>query len=290
MSTTRTVSSPSANGTSIIQPGSTSTTLNNALDTDNNISTRQNDDKRSGNAKTLADLTTPAFVVNRHAFARNCQAILDMARERSFHLRPHIKTHKTLEGIRLQGRGTGSRPSELVTGFVASTIPEVELLVRYVLEEQEENGSWNGSILFGVPISANKLPALCALQEKLMLAKQTQAIKSNHKNNTEPETKRSKLDDHTSKDKDDNVGSYCNIHLLIDHPQQIQIVQEFLDAQKKESFVQTWSVFVKLDTGYHRAGITCDERGIDLVDLIVSKSPRLKLAGLYSHWYVNTSP
>lgn len=215
----------------------------------------------------LADLPTPAFVVNRHAFAKNCQTVLDLAKARSLKLRPHIKTHKTRQGVYLQQHGTSAPAAAaaaadddeaqadiaicggLVTGFVASTIPEVELLVEQFQSNSDSNSS-TLSILYGVPISANKLPALAALRNKL------HCNKPQHK-----------------------------IHILIDHPRQIEMVNDFVEQQQQQTYPgqAEWSGFVKLDTGYHRAGTTCDENGMALVETITESSV-LKLAGIYSHW------
>lgn len=69
------------------------------------------------------------------------------------------------------------------------------------------------------------------------------------------------------------------IHIIIDHPSQVSFVEEFTKKENTKRF----SVFLKLDTGYHRAGITCDDRGVDLAMLILN-SPHLTLKGVYSHW------
>ena len=50
----------------------------------------------------IANLQTPAFVINKFAFERNCQTMLEMAKEKGLLLRPHVKTHKTAQGARIQ--------------------------------------------------------------------------------------------------------------------------------------------------------------------------------------------
>ncbi|CAB9513532.1 D-serine dehydratase [Seminavis robusta] len=216
----------------------------------------------------LEDLPTPAFVINRHAFAGNCQRVLDFctyttsststssgATSTAYKLRPHIKTHKTLEGIHLQAHGTGKSSSHAVNGFVASTIPEVKLLVNYYTTNSTENA---GSILYGIPISETKLPPLFVLQQR--------------------------LDDWTTRQQNKaNKDHHIPIHILIDHPQQVQMVEQFLAKQEQQSTpAATFSVFCKLDTGYHRAGTTCDKQGIQLVTAIL-QSKALRLVGFYSH-------
>jgi D-serine deaminase-like pyridoxal phosphate-dependent protein len=207
--------------------------------------------------KTLQDLETPAFIINRHAFVKNCSRALEVASKGGMGLRPHIKTHKTLEGAWLQATGGYSKGDicSHVSGFVASTIPEAELLV----DGAKQYGGPFCDILYGVPISQTKLARLDALRDKLP------------------------------------KGGKINI--LIDHEQQVGMVEKLFGGEtspahknKKPKLAcppetKVWSVFLKLDTGYHRAGITCDDRGVQLA-LKVLDSPVLELAGVYSHWYV----
>jgi D-serine deaminase-like pyridoxal phosphate-dependent protein len=217
--------------------------------------------------KTLQDLETPAFIINRHTFVKNCSRALEVASKGGMGLRPHIKTHKTLEGAWLQATGGYSKfvmsRYKHVSGFIASTLPEVELLIQGATLY----GGPFSDILYGVPISQSKLARLDALREKL------------------PE------------------GGKINI--LIDHEQQVAMVENLFEKAKTSPAHQkalkrkldldlnldcppetkVWSVFLKLDTGYHRAGITCDDRGVQLA-LKVIDSPLLELAGVYSHWYV----
>ena len=65
-----------------------------------------------------------------------------------------------------------------------------------------------------------------------------------------------------------------DIHLLVDN-----MVQ--LDALESTNI--KWSVFIKVDTGYHRAGVTCDDQGV-LIAAKIIESMNLSLKGLYSHW------
>jgi D-serine deaminase-like pyridoxal phosphate-dependent protein len=72
--------------------------------------------------QSLADLSTPAFVINRHAFAENCRTVLKQVALGGIRLRPHIKTHKTVEGAILQvcanetKNGNGKSTSPLFDG------------------------------------------------------------------------------------------------------------------------------------------------------------------------------
>jgi D-serine deaminase-like pyridoxal phosphate-dependent protein len=53
----------------------------------------------------LKDLPTPAFIINRHAFEKNCHSMLKMTKDRGLYLRPHVKTHKTPQGACIQVAG-----------------------------------------------------------------------------------------------------------------------------------------------------------------------------------------
>jgi D-serine ammonia-lyase len=179
----------------------------------------------------LGDLPTPAFVINRSAFQKNCSKILKTVKHKNLKLRPHVKTHKTVEGCLLQ---VGDCPA-LVTGFVCSTIPEVAMLVG----ASKKNKGPFLDILYGVPISQSKLQSIERLRH-----------------------------------------SGCTIRVMIDHPHQVSIINEFMATLEAPTPL---TAFLKLDTGYHRAGITCDHRGVELVKLM-EESPYILLHGLYSHW------
>lgn len=156
-----------------------------------------------------------------------------MVRGKGLLLRPHVKTPKTAEGARIQANAE-RETNVLVTGFVASTLPEVKILVESKYDLPRD-------ILYGVPISQAKLEPLDAMRQEFS----------------------------------SNEGQ---IHVMIDHPTQVTFVEDYVKSQEKSPF----SAFIKLDTGYHRAGITCDERGVDLA-LKIIRSPFLSLQGVYSH-------
>lgn len=192
----------------------------------------------------LKDLPTPSFVINRHAFEKNCRSMLKMAKDRGLALRPHVKTHKTPQGAWVQVAGTSWSAKEheisgTATGFVTSTIPEVSMLINAATQYQKPFRD----VLYGVPISESKLPTLDILRRKIP-------------------------DGH--------------IHIMLDHPTQVAFVENYV---RNTPDALPFSAFLKLDTGYHRAGITCDERGVKLAIQIL-ESPYLELKGVYSHWYV----
>jgi len=74
----------------------------------------------SSSARTVYDLTTPSIVLDKIVALKNCENMRTRAFENNCELRPHVKTHKTLEGALMQ---TGGRRS----GITCSTLAEVSL-------------------------------------------------------------------------------------------------------------------------------------------------------------------
>lgn len=52
--------------------------------------------------RSIGDLPTPCLVVDEDVVKRNCERMLAKAREAGVKLRPHVKTHKTVEIAELQ--------------------------------------------------------------------------------------------------------------------------------------------------------------------------------------------
>ena len=71
----------------------------------------------------VAELDTPAFVVDLDVLEQNVQKMADHAREHGVRLRPHAKTHKSVEVARMQ-LGAGA------LGLTLAKIGEVEALVE----------------------------------------------------------------------------------------------------------------------------------------------------------------
>ncbi len=99
---------------------------------------------------TIHDLRTPAFLVDYDRFAANCRLALETARRLGIRLRPHVKTHKTLEGARLQ---TGGTPGPITV----STLAEAEFYAEAGFED----------ITYAVPPDPAKLPDLFRLASRI---------------------------------------------------------------------------------------------------------------------------
>jgi len=94
----------------------------------------------------LDDLATPAFIIEHSRMAANCRAMLQRTQRSKVRFRPHVKTHKTLEGARLQhGGATGP--------ITVSTLAEAEFFAARGFSD----------ITYGVAISPQKLSRVHAL-------------------------------------------------------------------------------------------------------------------------------
>eukprot|EP01060_Flectonema_neradi_P019696 TRINITY_DN2699_c2_g1_i2.p1 TRINITY_DN2699_c2_g1~~TRINITY_DN2699_c2_g1_i2.p1 ORF type:complete len:294 (+),score=49.40 TRINITY_DN2699_c2_g1_i2:3-884(+) len=97
----------------------------------------------------LKTLRTPCYTLDKSIAKNNAETMLKRAESLGCTLRPHVKTHKTIEGALLQ---TGGRRS----GIVVSTIREAEFFA--------ENGF--SDIIYAVPITPDKVPAAASLSTK----------------------------------------------------------------------------------------------------------------------------
>eukprot|EP00986_Skeletonema_menzelii_P010796 scaffold5399_cov147-Skeletonema_menzelii.AAC.2 len=199
-------------------------------------------------AMQLEDIPTPAFIVDRHVFKQNCKVARAAAFKNGIpRLRPHVKTHKTIEGCIIQSGidSAGEESLADVIGFVVSTLPELSMVVKLGCEYKRKPFT---DVIFGIPICKSKLPSIQSMLEELTSA---------------------------------TDGEGC-IHVLVDNPQQVVFLEEFVEQHASDENPQGWSVFLKLDTGYHRAGTTCDEVGVKLACQVIN-SAHLVLKGLYTH-------
>ncbi|KAL6042907.1 D-threo-3-hydroxyaspartate dehydratase-like [Balamuthia mandrillaris] len=176
---------------------------------------------------TIHDLMTPAFLVSRHVTQRNTEAMARVAKDRGVALRPHMKTHKTLEVARLQTAGQ-EHPK-----IIVSTLAEA----RFFASEFDD-------ITYAVPISPSKLDEVVSLSRKVK-----------------------------------------TFNLLVDTLKTVEALIDYHDNHKEEP-IPTFSVFVKVDTGYHRHGVDPQsEEAIAIVQALTNPSNATKVcfAGLYSH-------
>lgn len=97
----------------------------------------------------LADLRTPALVLDRAALARNTTAMRARAAKHGVKLRPHVKTAKCVEVARLATEGQFG-------GITVSTLAEAEFFVRHGFLD----------IVYAVGISPGKIADAIALRRE----------------------------------------------------------------------------------------------------------------------------
>jgi D-serine deaminase-like pyridoxal phosphate-dependent protein len=100
--------------------------------------------------RTIEDLRTPCLVLQLDVAKRNIDRMHARAESLGCAVRPHVKTHKTLELGALQTQGTKRR-------ITCSTLAEAEFFAAGGFDD----------ILYAVPITPDKLPEAAALTRAL---------------------------------------------------------------------------------------------------------------------------
>ncbi len=178
--------------------------------------------------KHISSLRTPAFLVDRKVVHNNAKQMRERANTMNVDLRPHVKTHKTIQGALIQTEGLKSPK------IVVSTMAEAQFFA--------DSGHFS-DILYAVPISEEKLYQTWELSQKI------------------------------------------NFHIEIDCEAHLQMIRRFALRNKRAKF----SVFLKLDTGYHRCGADPEDRNTLNFARRLSqpvgdnKESQITLAGIYSH-------
>ncbi len=95
----------------------------------------------------LADLATPALILDRAKVAANCAHMIGRARTLGVHLRPHMKTAKSAQVARL---ATAGQPG----GITVSTLAEARYFAAHGFRD----------MVYSVGIAPGKLEAVAALQ------------------------------------------------------------------------------------------------------------------------------
>ena len=168
----------------------------------------------------LHDLPTPAAVVDLDVLERNCAGMRERARGLGVTLRPHVKTHKSVEIARLQ---VGDGPSRVTV----STLAEAALFAAAGFDD----------LTWAVPVPLQRI------DEALDVA--------------------------------ESVG---RLNLLLDH----EDTRVALDRAALGRRLRV-PVFLKVDCGYHRAGVDPEAPGSVALARRVAESPGLELAGVLTH-------
>ena len=96
----------------------------------------------------ITDLSTPAFLVDLMQVEANTSCMIKRALQNGVRLRPHVKTHKTVEGARLQ-------LGDQFDAITVSTLAEARYLLKAGFRDQT----------YAVPIAPQKLPQVADLIE-----------------------------------------------------------------------------------------------------------------------------
>jgi D-serine deaminase-like pyridoxal phosphate-dependent protein len=109
--------------------------------------------------KSISELRTPAFIVDRAVFAQNCAKMHERAKKWDAAFRAHVKTHKTTEGTRMQLISNGGRSSSIVVSTLmeAWQVAQSGLVADGIVTD----------ILYGLPIAPNKIQDAYELSETL---------------------------------------------------------------------------------------------------------------------------
>lgn len=167
----------------------------------------------------LSTISTPAFVVDRGIAKANCDRMRAKALLAGVVFRPHVKTHKTIEGARLQH-------GDLDGPITVSTLAEAEFFANAGFDD----------ITLAVPVAPDKLLRCLALAKRVRFT------------------------------------------LLVDHPLAAATLAEFAASNQVDL-----DVMLKVDCGYHRAGVDPDAAESVALALAIARAPRLRLRGLLTH-------
>ena len=177
----------------------------------------------SGNFRaTMTDLQlpTPAFLVDRAIVARNCDRMRAKAVASGVAFRPHVKTHKTAEGGRLQHGGDRGP-------ITVSTLAEAEFFADRGFRD----------ITYAVPLAPGKLARAAALASRI-----------------------------------------DRLNVLIDSVGALAAIEDFYRAESAG-----FDVFLKVDCGYHRAGVDPDAASSVELARRIAASPAVRFRGLLTH-------
>lgn len=110
--------------------------------------------------RTLHEVPVPAAIVDLAKFEKNCELMHDAVSQLGLSFRPHVKTHKTTEGTRLQ---IGQHTKDV--RVICSSVIEAENLVPLMFDYKEKGAKVN--VLYGVPLGPSQTERLAAIAKDL---------------------------------------------------------------------------------------------------------------------------
>lgn len=106
--------------------------------------------------KKISELPTPSCILDRTKVKRNCDSMLATSASLGMPFRAHIKTHKTLEGVRLQ-LGSAGGDGRLVVSTVMEAYSVLPLVEEGLVKD----------VLYGLPVVKSRIPELCELAKHI---------------------------------------------------------------------------------------------------------------------------
>jgi D-serine deaminase-like pyridoxal phosphate-dependent protein len=164
----------------------------------------------------LAELTTPAFLVDAARVRANCDRMREKARASGVAFRPHVKTHKTIEIGRMQH---GGKPGPITV----STLAEAEFFADAGFKD----------ITYAVPIPPEKVARAAGLAKRIE-----------------------------------------RLNVLVDSERAFRAL---------EASGHVFDVLLKVDCGYHRAGVDPDDPDSARLAFAMRDSSLVRFGGLLTH-------
>lgn len=196
-------------------------------------------------------LPSPAFCIDVEIAEANARRMAEKALAAGLLLRPHVKTHKTVEGAALQT--AHCEPGR--AAIVVSTVAEARFFFAAGYRD----------ILYGACAEPSKLPALWELHTTPGMAL------------------RVLVDSGDALDALDSVWRAAARALESSGGGAAAEGEAGAGAGAGGAAPPPWSVFVKIDTGYHRAGIDPASPDALALPARASRGPSTRLHGLYAH-------
>ena len=168
----------------------------------------------------LQTLKTPCLILDIERVRNNAEKVSDIALRNNVRLRPHIKTHKSVEVARIQT----AKHDGAVT---CSTLAEVWAFLKRGFND----------FTYAIPIEPGKF---------------NEAIKI--------------------------VNSGARLNLITDN---VEIPPLLNEAAKNAG--ANLNVFLKVDCGYHRAGVEPETEEAQLIPRLISDASNLNFAGILTH-------
>ena len=168
----------------------------------------------------FSDLPTPAFLVDLAVARANCARMRKKAAGAGVIFRPHVKTHKTIEGALLQHGGS-------IGPITVSTLAEAEFFAAAGFDD----------ITYAVPVAPSRLERCLAIASRVR-----------------------------------------RLTLLVDSFAAVDAIEEIATAHDAR-----FDVMLKVDCGYHRAGVDPESPESVELALHLARSSSIRFGGLLTH-------